>query len=273
MASVKRTALNQLFWYAHTLREHLWHKRDFRGKLAIIRARTDAQQSARHASWGAPADTLISTGAACTIPINRPISEQIRELTAFDPDYLLVYPSNLAGLLDAGLHLPNLKQIKTLGETLSSETRLRAQTQLGCEVFDNYSSQELGNIALQCPNTKLYHLMTENLIVEILDTDNHPCREGEIGRVVITDLYNLATPLIRYDIGDYAEVGSTCSCGRTLPTLKCILGRTRNMLTINGEKSWPLVGFHRYRDIAPIIQYQLVQTTEMLMCAWLSNTP
>lgn len=102
--------------------------------------------------------------------------------------------------------------------------------------------------------------MAESLLVEVLDAEDKPCRPGEVGRVVITDLHNFATPLVRYDIGDYAEVGENCPCGRGLPVLRRILGRRRNMLTLpDGRRHWPLVGFQRYRDIAPILQYQLIQ--------------
>jgi phenylacetate-CoA ligase len=79
---------------------------------------------------------------------------------------------------------------------------------------------------------------------------------------VITDLMNYANPLIRYDIGDYAIPGPSCPCGRTLPTLKTILGRERNLMRLpGGEKCWPLVGFHRFEEVAPIQQYQFIQHT------------
>mgnify|MGYP000113622014 CR=1 FL=1 len=51
---------------------------------------------------------------------------------------------------------------------------------------------------------------------------------------VVTPFYNLAMPLIRYDIGDYAEAGAPCACGRTLPVLARIMGRSRNMLRLPG---------------------------------------
>jgi len=75
-------------------------------------------------------------------------------------------------------------------------------------------------------------------------------------------LHNFAMPLIRYELRDYAKVGSACSCGRGLPLLESILGRNRNMVMLpNGEKHWPLVGFAEYRAIAPVRQYQLIQHT------------
>jgi len=79
---------------------------------------------------------------------------------------------------------------------------------------------------------------------------------------VATSLHNFAIPLIRYDLRDHAEAGGPCPCGRGLPTIARILGRNRNMLRLpGGGERWPLVGFDRYREIAPIRQYQLIQHT------------
>jgi phenylacetate-CoA ligase len=114
---------------------------------------------------------------------------------------------------------------------------------------------------LQCPHSENYHVQSENLLVEILDEAGQPCRPGETGRVVITTLHNFATPLIRYEIGDYAEVGEACACGRGLPVLKRIMGRYRNLLTLpDGTRRWPRLGYEsRLHDIAPIELMQMVQ--------------
>jgi phenylacetate-CoA ligase len=102
--------------------------------------------------------------------------------------------------------------------------------------------------------------MAEALLLEVVDGEGHPVGEGEVGRVLVTDLQNFATPLVRYEIGDHAEVGPACPCGRGLPTLRRILGRTRNMVVRpDGSTYWPITGFKKFRDLAPIVQYQLVQ--------------
>ncbi len=117
-----------------------------------------------------------------------------------------------------------------------------------------YSSEEVGTIAIQCPdNPEVYHVM-ENIIVEILDENNLPTN---VGRVVITDL--TSSYLYRYDIGDYAEIGE-CSCGRGLQTLKKIIGRRRNMVVLpDGSRHWPRIGSTEFRTIAPIRRFQAVQ--------------
>lgn len=260
---VRRTAVTQLFWLATTLREHLWHRRDFRGVLAVIRANLPSADGGRP-DWGPPVSLLFSTGPAHAMSIATDVCRQAEWLAGINPDYLLTYPTNLAALLDIfgqqKVMPDRLRQIRTIGETLTPELREAANKIFNVEIADTYSSQEVGNIALQCPHSGLYHGMAESLLVEVLDEAGEPCQPGQTGCVVISDLHNYATPLIRYELGDYAEVGERCPCGRGLPTLKRIVGRRRNMvLHPDGRRHWPLVGFQHYRDIAPIRQYQLIQ--------------
>jgi phenylacetate-CoA ligase len=96
---------------------------------------------------------------------------------------------------------------------------------------------------------------------EVLDGER-PCQPGEIGRVVVTPLHNFAMPLIREEIGDFAEVGEPCPCGRGLPVLKRVMGRVRNLVTLpSGAQHWPLIGGRGLTEAAPIRQFQLVQTS------------
>lgn len=256
-----RTALNQFDWLCTTMREHLWHERDFTKPFCAIRANID---EVRLENWGAPAALLHKTGPLLGLPINRSIAEQVEKIAAFHTHTLLIYPNDLSGVIDYcqhhGVLFSDLKAIITVGERLSLDIRARAEAFFGVKISDIYSSQEAGTIALQCPVSGLYHTMAENVILEIVDRDGNAVSAGDSGRILITDLHNFATPLIRYDIGDYAEVGPPCPCGRGLPTLKRILGRERNLIVMpDGSRNWPLVGYAKYREIAPIHQYQIIQ--------------
>ena len=105
-----------------------------------------------------------------------------------------------------------------------------------------------------------YHVQSEGLVVEVLDDDGMPCAPGRVGRVVVTTLHNFAMPLVRYEIGDYAEPGEPCACGRGLPVLRRILGRVRNTLvTADGRRYWPIFSTRKLVDVAPILQHQFVQ--------------
>ena len=113
-------------------------------------------------------------------------------------------------------------------------------SELGVTVWETYSCEEIGNIATSCPNGEALHVVAESVLVELLDDDDQPCEEGAIGRVVVTDLHNFATPLVRYDLGDFAQVVPRCPCGRGLPTIGRVVGREANRLRRpDGTYSWP----------------------------------
>ncbi len=263
---VRKTGISQLLWHAHTLRNHMWHQLPFSARYTSIRA--NVTEYREHSNWGPPFKFLYETGPAQFIPIMTPLDRQNELLEIFQPQMLLIYPSNLKGLAEmwhAGkFGLTELTCIKTIGETLTDEVRdAVAQLDEKIVLIDGYSSQECGAIALQCPGGSGYHVMSESLIVEILNSSDEPCAPGEIGRIVITDLHNLASPIIRYDIGDYAQVAERCSCGRGLQKLDRILGRRRNLIVKpNGDRHWPtLIEFHEFAATAHIRQYQMVQET------------
>jgi phenylacetate-CoA ligase len=256
-----RTALNRFDWLCMTMREHLWHERAFSEPFCAIRANID---EVRLNNWGAPAALLRETGPLLGLPINRSIAEQVEKIAAFHTHTLLIYPNALSGVIDycqsCGVRLADLKAIITVGEALSPDIRARAEAFFDVKISDIYSSQEAGTIALQCPVSGLYHTMAENVIVEVVDSDGKAAGEGNSGRLLITDLRNFATPLVRYDIGDYAKMGPPCPCGRGLPTLSHVLGRERNLIVMpDGSRNWPMMGYAKYRQIAPIVQYQIVQ--------------
>lgn len=257
------TEATQFFWGALTLRDHLWHRRDLSGKLAAIRTKVKEEALP---GWGPSTDVVADTGPSVTLNISADVDTQLRWLQEQNPDYLLTHPSNALALarrsLETQARIPKLREVRTFGETLPAELRAACRQAWGVPVTDMYSAEEVGYIALQCPEREHYHVQAENLLVEILDEKGMPCEPGQIGRVVITTLHNFAMPLLRYANGDYAEAGGACSCGRGLPVLERILGRQRNMVTLpGGRQHWPSFPSEAWLGIAPIRQIQLVQRT------------
>ncbi len=264
--TVRRTRLNSLVWMALTVRDHQWHQRDLGAPLAVVRPQMPVIDglAARQQGWGPPVTLLFETGPGYARPLSTPVREQADWLLACQPAYLLTFPTNLAALLDRfrelGARPAGLRQLRTVGETVTPELRRRCEQELEAPLTDIYSSQEMGTVAIQCPAGPHYHVQAENVLAEVLDDEGRPCEPGQTGRIVITDLHNYATPLVRYDVRDYATVGLPCPCGRGLPTWSRVLGRRRNMfVTAAGDRIWPLVGVYAFRRIADIRQYQLVQ--------------
>jgi len=266
--TVQKTELSNKVWLAQTLRDHIWHKRSLEKKLAIIRIFESyvgkAPLGTTSKGWGPATNIINHHGSSHLLDINTPINIQAEWLLNLDPEYILTYPNNIKALADYfisnNLSLPALKEIRTLGEVVDNEIRKQCLSAWNVPLSDVYSSQETGYIAIQCPENNHYHMQSENIYVEVLNDNNNPCQPGEIGRVIVTPLHNFATPLIRYEIGDYAEVGEQCSCGRGLPVLNKILGRSRNLFKLeDGEFFWPRTGMQEYRKYAPIIKSQLIQ--------------
>jgi phenylacetate-CoA ligase len=258
---VLKTGLVQLMWQAIVLREHQWFQRDFGGKLAAIRqGATDGEGE----GWGPATDGVYRTGRSATLNIRADVDTQLRWLQAQAPDYLLTYPSNVAELARTSMArrapIPRLREVRTFGEILAPETRELCREAWGVPVTDAYSSDETGYMALQCPENEHYHAQAENVLVEVLDERGNPCAPGGTGRVIVTALHNFAMPLVRYELGDYAEVGSLCGCGRGLPVLARIVGRVRNMLILaDGRRYWPSFGSRGLNEVAPVLRHQFVQ--------------
>ncbi len=114
---------------------------------------------------------------------------------------------------------------------LMPHERVVIERVFGVKVFDFYGCEEVGVIASECERHEGLHVNADQLIVEILRDDGTPADAGELGAVVVTDLLNRAMPMIRYRIEDMAEVATEpCSCGRGLPTIRRIIGRTADFL-------------------------------------------
>ena len=267
--SVIGTTFDATVSKAVILRHFLWHPYDFSGKFVTIRRTHGQMYEYPHglsmSRWGDTATFPFETGPSAVLSIAASISEQAEWLGRQDPDYLMTFPSNLRFLAihcrERSLRFHRLDHLMTFGEVLSPDTRDECRRAWGLRVIDVYSAQEVGIIALQCPAGEGYHVQSETIVVEVVNASGEPCRAGETGRVLVTPLNNYAMPLFRYEIGDFAEVGGPCACGRGLPLLTRILGRERNALLVSpaGERYWPAFGTKKLGELAPIVQHQFVQ--------------
>lgn len=267
---VRATEVTSLFWKALTLRDHGWWRRDLREKLAAIRytgSNAAAPDGASYRGWGPATEAVAPDAPLAMLSIASSTEEQLAWLQREQPAYLLVYPSAFGAIarmmLARGVRLPSVRQVRTISEGLSEDTRRLCAEAFGVPLVDVYSAQEVGYVAMQCPFDPAkvtYHVAAESVVVEVLREDGSPCGPGESGRVVVTDLHNFAMPVIRYDIGDDAEVAEPCACGRGLPALARVVGRRRQMLRYrDGSTRWPVFTV-ACREAARYREVQLVQT-------------
>ena len=148
-------------------------------------------------------------------------------------------------------------------EGLSPADRALLEEHLVHQVYLSYGSREVMNIGIECERHDGYHLVTDNVLTEVVDEAGRAVAPGEAGRIVITDLRNLATPLIRYEIGDFGTMAAhddTCACGRPFPRLLSVDGRLQDVVyTPDGGKLTALFITYTMRQFDWIEGYQIVQ--------------
>jgi phenylacetate-CoA ligase len=131
----------------------------------------------------------------------------------------------------------------------------------GAKVFNTYGSREFMLIAAECEKHEGLHVSAENLIVEIIKDDGTTARDGETGRIIVTDLHNYGMPFIRYEIGDLGVATSkSCSCGRGLPLIADVVGRSLDVIRTPEGKVIPGEFFpHLMKDFTDIYRFQVIQ--------------
>jgi phenylacetate-CoA ligase len=145
------------------------------------------------------------------------------------------------------------------GASVSDRARTAIRETFGARSIDLYSSKEAGHIAHACPAGDGLHVNAESLYVEILDEEGRPVPVGVTGRVVLTTIFNAAQPLIRYDQGDLASWLPECSCGRHLPTISGLVGRSTTLFYHpDGQVRSAFLG--RHRDLLHCEIWQVAQT-------------
>jgi phenylacetate-CoA ligase len=160
------------------------------------------------------------------------MAETTTELNRYQPDFVYGYVSILyeyaAYLTRTRGRRFRPKAVIATSEVLTEAHRREIAEGFGCRVFEEYGCGELGNIAHECDGGRL-HLCSENMIVETLDVGGRATTGT--GEIVVTELNNLAMPLVRYRLRDFGHFsGDTCACGCTLPVLADVVGRAYDMV-------------------------------------------
>lgn len=185
--------------------------------------------------------------------------------------YIIAYPSALLPLAEYCKQKGDkpdefaLEGIITGAEILLDYAREKLEETFGCIVLDRYAANELGVISNECPSYKKHHLNPASYKIEILKKNSdEPTLPDETGRVVVTDLFSHAMPLIRYDTGDLSSFSSkSCSCGLKSPILNKIEGRVVESVYDPSGKIINMAAVDREpRDLDGIIQFQFIQKTK-----------
>lgn len=185
------------------------------------------------------------------------------------PKMLFGYPSSLALLAEhaaaRGQRLDNLgiKVVFVTSERLYDHQRQRIEEVFGCPVANGYGGRDAGFIAHQCPQGSL-HISAEDMVVEIIDGDGQVLPPGETGEIVITHLFTSEFPFVRYRTGDVGALATTpCACGRGLPVLASVEGRSTDFVTASdGTVLHGLALIYVLRDIPGVEAFRIVQESQ-----------
>ena len=182
------------------------------------------------------------------------------------PKMLFGYPSAISHIAahakKKGVALDRLgvKVVFCTSERLYDHQRAAITAAFGCPVANGYGSRDAGFIAHECPAGGM-HITAEDIIVEIIDAQGQPVPVGESGEIVVTHLATADFPFVRYRTGDIGSLSTeACPCGRGLPLLKEIEGRSTDfVLAADGTLMHGLALIYTLRDQAGVREFKVIQ--------------
>ncbi|OGW74803.1 MAG: hypothetical protein A2Z72_05975 [Omnitrophica bacterium RBG_13_46_9] len=153
------------------------------------------------------------------------------------------------------------KGVFTTGELVLPYQKERIEKVLNCKILDSYGHMERAIAVSQCPQGT-YHINSEYGILEVETGEKPSSDKGITGQIIGTSLHNFAMPLIRYKIGDLIELDrrhdNRCVCGRGLPAIKKIYGRTQDVIVTKEGRF--ITNIFPFFDLwKNILWFQLVQ--------------
>lgn len=190
----------------------------------------------------------------------------IETIRRIRPRMLFGYPSAISHIaahadrLGFALNDLGIRVVFVTSERLYDEQRERIRATFGCPVANGYGGRDAGFIAHECPAGGL-HITAEDIIVEIVDADGRVLPVGEAGEIVVTHLATRDFPFIRYRTGDIGVLDDkTCTCGRGLPLLREIQGRSTDFVVArDGTVMHGLALIYILREMPQIEAFKIIQ--------------
>lgn len=242
-------ALESTGWRFGQPQVRLWHQTLGMSRTQVVRERLDA--------------LLLNRRFIPAFEFSpKTIDEFVRRIESKKPVLIDGYAESLnflASYLAAGNPI-DLSPIAVMSsaQMLPRSTKETIEKSLKTKVFDKYGSREFSGIAYECLADNGHHVVDECYFVELL-VDGRPARPGEVGEIVVTDLYNFATPMIRYRIGDLAvalDNSTPCPCGRGHSRIGEIQGRTQAIVHCANGTWMPGTFFaHFFKDYESVIRF------------------
>ncbi|MCZ4313786.1 phenylacetate--CoA ligase family protein [Comamonadaceae bacterium G21597-S1] len=194
------------------------------------------------------------------------LDQFIATIRSARPPMLFGYPSALSLIArharEQGIRMSDLgiKVAFVTSERLYDEQREIIGSVFGCTVANGYGGRDAGFIAHQCPSGGM-HITADDLLVEIVNEAGEVQPVGSAGEIVVTHLATNEFPFIRYRTGDIGTLDTAaCACGRSLPLLKEIQGRSTDfVIAADGTVMHGLALIYILRDLSGVKSFKVIQ--------------
>lgn len=207
---------------------------------------------------------IVKMGAS-VIRVGNGIPElQWDTIRRMKPDAIICVPSFILKIIQYaeknGIDYRNssIKKAVCIGENLRNQDfslnllGARIKERWDIDLYSTYASTEMGTTFCECEAGKGGHHHPELIICELLDENDNPAAEGEIGELTVTTLGVEGMPLLRFKTGDIAQFHyEPCSCGRTTMRISPIIGRKNQMIKLKGTTLYPATIF----DVLDNVEY------------------
>lgn len=199
----------------------------------------------------------------------------VSKIKRFKARFMHGYPTSIyifaRFLEDNNIRDIRFQAVFTTAEMLQPKYRDIIGKVFSCPVFDLYGAGDGNGYAFECEEHEGLHCASESSYIELLTDDGGVASNGQPGQIITTDLSNYAMPFIRYKVGDIAIPNSEpCKCGRGLPILKKILGRSNDFVTTkNGQIVHGTFFEYLFRVKDWISQFYVVQESESQLSVYL----
>ena len=184
------------------------------------------------------------------------------------PKYLIAVPSFLLKMLEYAekngidYNQSGVEGVVCIGESLRNQdfsNSILADKILSkwkIALYSTYASTEMCTAFTECEHQNGGHHHPELIIIEVLDEQNNPVKNGEAGELTITTLGGEAMPLLRFKTGDIVQVFSEkCLCGRNTQRVGPVLGRKEQMIKYKGTTIYPPAIYDLLKFFDPIQLY------------------
>ena len=186
----------------------------------------------------------------------------------FNPTYLIAVPSFLLKLIEYAennnidVNKSSVKGVICIGEPLKNQDfslnvlSNKIKNKWKIDLYSTYASTEMSTAFAECEFQQGGHHHPELIIVEILDENDNPVKEGEEGELVVTTLGVEAMPLLRFKTGDIVKAHTeSCKCGRNTLRLGPVVGRKKQMIKYKGTTIYPPAMYNLLNDFSEIENY------------------